>query len=153
VPRTPYQAKFSVSYCVAAALVEGVVGLEQFDAARFDADGVRDLAIAALLDRTTVRVDPALTARYPQQWPARVTIRLANGETVESAANYPRGNPENPVPFATLEAKFRGLVTPRYDSVLADRVIAAVRDLDRTRNVAAMMRAIQSGIALPSGTA
>ena len=149
VPHTPYQAKFSVSYCVAAALVEGVVGLEQFDPSRFDADGVRDPAIAALLDRTTVHVDPALTSRYPEQWPARVTIRLTNGETIEGAADYPRGNPENPVPFATLEAKFRGLVTPRYDAALADCVIAAVRTLDTCANVGTVMRGIQSAIRLP----
>ncbi len=31
-PRTPYQAKFSIAYCVAAALVDGKVGLEQFTA-------------------------------------------------------------------------------------------------------------------------
>ena len=146
IPRTPYQAKFSVAYCVAAALVEGVVGLAQFDPARFDADGVRQPSIAALLDQTTVRVDPALTARYPEQWPARVTIRLANGETIEGSADYPRGNPENPVPFATLEAKFRGLVEPRYDAALADRVIAAVRDLDTCADVARMMREIQAAV-------
>ncbi len=146
VPHTPYQAKFSVAYCVAAALVEGVVGLAQFDPDRFNADGVTHPAIAALLDRTTVRIDPALTARYPEQWPARVTIRLANGETIEGSADYPRGNPENPVPFATLETKFRGLVEPRYDAALADRVIAAVRDLDTCPDVAAMMRDIQAAI-------
>jgi len=148
IPRTPYQAKFSVSYCVAAALVEGMVGLEQFDPSRFDADGVRDPTIAALLDRTTVRVDPALTARYPEQWPARVTIHLANGETVEAAADYPRGNPENSVPFATLEAKFRGLITPRYDAALADRVIAAIQNLDTCADVGIEMRGIQSAIFL-----
>ncbi|MHB8646433.1 MAG: MmgE/PrpD family protein [Thermomicrobiales bacterium] len=149
IPRTPYQAKFSVAYCVAAALVEGVVGLEQFDPARFAADGVRHAAIAALLQRTTVRVDPALTARYPEQWPARVTIRLTTGEMIEGAADYPRGNPENPVPFATLEAKFRALVEPRYDAALADRVITAVQQLDTCANVGTMMRGIQSAIRLP----
>src|SRR5687768_310047 len=39
-PRTPYQAKFSMSYCVAVALVEGRAGLEQFAADRFGSDGV-----------------------------------------------------------------------------------------------------------------
>lgn len=147
-PRTPYQAKFSVAYCVAAALVEGVVGLAQFDPARFDTDGVRQPSIAALLERTTVRADPTLTARYPERWPARVTLRLASGETIEGSADYPRGNPENPVPFATLEAKFRALVAPRYDATLADRVITSVQNLDRCADVATMMSEMQSAIRL-----
>jgi 2-methylcitrate dehydratase PrpD len=145
-PRTPYQAKFSVAYCVAAALVEGVVGLEQFDATRFGPEGVREPAIAALLARTTVHADLALSARYPEQWPARVTLHLTDGTTIAGAADYPRGNPENPVPFATLEAKFRALVEPRFDAALADMVIRAVRELDHCPDVAAMMRAVQAAI-------
>src|SRR5688572_31481265 len=34
-PRTPYQAKFSLAYCVAVALLEGRAGLEQFSGDRF----------------------------------------------------------------------------------------------------------------------
>jgi 2-methylcitrate dehydratase PrpD len=146
-PRTTYQAKFSVAYCVAAALAEGRAGLEQFAPERFGPDGVVEPAIAALLDRTTVRIDPELTARYPERWPARVTIRCTDGTTISGEADYPRGNPENPVPFATLEAKFRDLVTPRYDAALADRVVAAVRDLDDCPDVRALMRDL--GITAP----
>ncbi len=145
-PRTPYQAKFSVAYCVAAALVEGTVGLAQFDASRFSADGVHHAAIATLLDRTTVTVDPALSALYPERWPARVTLHLTNGETVTGSADYPRGNPENPASPATLEAKFRALVAPRYDAALADHLITTIRDLDRCPDIAALMRDIQSRI-------
>lgn len=145
-PRTPYQAKFSVAYCVAAALAEGKVGLEQFDADRFGPDGVRHPAIVSLLARTTVHADPMLTARYPERWPARVTLHLTDGTTAEGAADYPRGNPENLVPLAALEAKFRDLVAPRYDAGLADMVIRSVREIERCADVAAMMRAIQSAI-------
>lgn len=142
-PRTPYQAKFSVAYCVAAALAEGCVGLEQFAPERFTADGVAAPAIAALLARTTVTVDPALTAQYPERWPARLTLRLADGTTLRGGADYPRGNPENPAPRETLAAKFRALVAPRYDAALAERVIAAVRDLDRCDDLRAMARGLR----------
>ena len=40
-----------MAYCVAAALLEGRVALEQFAADRFGPDGVREPAIAALLSR------------------------------------------------------------------------------------------------------
>jgi 2-methylcitrate dehydratase PrpD len=145
-PHTPYQAKFSVAYCVAAALVEGVVGLEQFDADRFGPEGVREPAIAALIERTTVHADAALSARYPEQWPARVTLHLTDGTTITGAADYPRGNPENPVPFATLEAKFRALVEPRFDAALADMVIRTVQELDHCPDVATLMRAVQAAV-------
>src|SRR5207248_7501220 len=126
---------------------------EQFATERFSADGVTEPIIAALLTRTQVAIDPALTARYPERWPARVTLHLADGTTISGEADYPRGNPENPVPFATLEAKFRDLVAPRYDAALADRVIDAVRDLDRCTDVVTMMRDIQSAIPESAGFA
>src|SRR5262249_42704416 len=50
-PRSSYQAKFSLAYVVAAALLEGSVGLEQFSPERFEAAGVRRPDIAALLPR------------------------------------------------------------------------------------------------------
>src|SRR5216683_1427297 len=56
-PRTSYQAKFSLAYCVAAGLIEGRVGLDQFSPERFGPDGVRDTSIAALLRRTRVTVE------------------------------------------------------------------------------------------------
>lgn len=128
-PRTPYQAKFSLAYVVAAALLEGWVGLDQFGAARFGADGVREPGIATLLARTTVTVSPALTAMYPSAWPARLRLRLADGRTVEGGGDFPRGNPENAVSTAALEDKFRALVVPRYGETVADKAIAWVHGL------------------------
>src|SRR5579872_5590982 len=69
-PRTPYQGKFSIAYCVAAALAEGRVGLEQFSPDRFDPDGVRDAAIARLIAKTRVTVSDEFTAKYPGAWQA-----------------------------------------------------------------------------------
>ena len=91
-PQTPYQAKFSIAYCVAVALLDGQAGLDQFTPER-----MADPAIAALLERTRVTVASDLTAKYPAAWPARLTITLLNGETLDGAADFPRGNPENPV--------------------------------------------------------
>ena len=60
-PSGPYQAKFSMAYCVAAGLLEGRVSLEQFAADRFGPDGVREPAIATLLSRVHVTVARDLT--------------------------------------------------------------------------------------------
>ena len=144
-PRTPYQAKFSLAYVVAAALLEGWVGLDQFSPDRFSPDGVRQPAIAALLKRTTVTVSPELTALYPAAWPARLTLRLADGQTVSGGSDYPRGNPENPVSTAALEDKFRALVTPRLGADKAEQALALVHRLPETRDMRAAMSDFYSG--------
>ncbi len=141
-PRTPYQAKFSLAYVVAAALLEGRVGLEQFAEGRFTPTGVAEPGIAALLPRTRIDVDPGLTARYPEAWPARLSLTLASGRIIDADADYPRGNPENPVSSEALEAKARDLISPRYGSEMAQHVIETVRGLENVPDMAALMRTL-----------
>jgi 2-methylcitrate dehydratase PrpD len=144
-PRTPYQGKFSIAYCVAVALSEGRVGLAQFSPDRFGPEGVVEPRVAALLARTTVEVAPDLTARYPARWPARLELTLADGTTLTGGADFPRGNPENPVPATVLEEKFRGLVVPGYGEALAERAITAVRAIERWGDVREATREILAG--------
>jgi 2-methylcitrate dehydratase PrpD len=134
-PRTPYQAKFSIAYCVAIALVDGRVGLDQFTPER-----LRDPAMAALLEHIQVVVADDLTAKYPAAWPTRVTLTLSNGAILTASADYPRGNPENPVSTAQLEDKFRSLVTPRLSAATAERAIEAVQSLETCEDVSTVFR-------------
>jgi 2-methylcitrate dehydratase PrpD len=134
-PVSPYRAQFSLAYCVAAALVEGRVGLEQFDRSRFDDSGVVEPSIAGLLSRTRVSVRDDLTGKYPAQWPTHVTVRLRNGTVERGMNDYPRGNPENPVSTETLEDKFRGLVAPRYGEPFARRALESAKSLGECADV------------------
>ena len=126
-PATPYRAKFSLAYCVAVALLEGRVGLEQFDSGRFDDDGVREPAVAALLPRVRVSVRDELSRMYPARWPTRVTVTLRDGGIERGMNEYPRGNPENPVSTEILEEKFLGLIGPRYGDAFATRALDVAR--------------------------
>ncbi len=135
-PRTPYQAKFSIAYCVAAALLEGRVGLDQFSADRFSPDGVRDSSIAVLLQRTTVTVEDDLTAKYPAAWPARISLTLRDGTVLNKTSDYPRGNPENPVSDDELEDKFLSLVGSRFGSDPASAALEAVQNLQTCADMA-----------------
>jgi len=135
-PRTPYQAKFSLAYCVAAALLEGRVGLEQFTPDRFSDGGVVDPATRALLDRIEIAVAPDLSARYPAEWGTRITFTRRDGEIRALAAAFPRGNPENPVTTEMLEDKLRALVAPRLGVAAAEQAIRAVTEVDGCRDMA-----------------
>jgi 2-methylcitrate dehydratase PrpD len=124
-PQTPYQAKFSIAYCVAAALTEGRVGLEQFSADR-----------TPLLRKTSVRVADDLTAKYPAAWPARVKITLDDGAVLTGASDYPRGNPENPVSTGDLEMKFNSLVEPRFGAATAQRALETLHSVEDIQDMA-----------------
>jgi 2-methylcitrate dehydratase PrpD len=129
-PRTPYQAKFSIAYCVAAALLHGGVGLEQFAPEQIAEPAIRDLA-----GRIRVTVADDLTAKYPAAWPTRLTVAMRDGRTLHAAADYPRGNPENPVSTTALEEKFRALVEPRHGAPVAAAALDAVRSVGDCRDM------------------
>ena len=129
-PRTAYQAKFSLVYCVAAALLEGELGLEQFADDRFGAGGVRDSGIAALLPRIRVIVADDLTARYPDVWGARLAVSLSGGAPAQAASDYPKGNAENPVSTDALERKFTTLVGSRFGGDVARSALVALRETE-----------------------
>jgi 2-methylcitrate dehydratase PrpD len=129
-PETPYQAKFSLAYCVAVALLEGRAGLEQFSPER-----IRSAPIRALIERSEVTVEEDLTAKYPAAWPVRLTVKLKDGTVLTGAADYPRGNPENPVPTSALEEKFLDLVGPRFGAQVARRALDAVASVAACGNM------------------
>jgi 2-methylcitrate dehydratase PrpD len=139
-PSSAYRAQFSIAYCVAAALVEGRIGLEQFTAERFGPEGVCDPRISALLARTTVTVDDELTAKYPAAWPTRIEITGASGNVRRGAADFPRGNPENPVSTQALEEKFAALVAPRFGDDVARRGIELVQAIESCGDMSAHFR-------------
>ncbi len=93
-PVTELEAKFSLQHAV-AVIADGRAA----EPADFTPDAI--VALAALRAQVTVREDPAITARYPAHFGARV-----NGlELVDT-----RGDPERPVDAAGIEAKLRTLV-------------------------------------------
>ncbi|HTS29536.1 MAG TPA: MmgE/PrpD family protein [Bryobacteraceae bacterium] len=124
-PVTPYQAKFSIAWCVASALWNG--------AASFN---LPSESVQSLIERTRVSVADDLTAKYPAAWPARLTIALKDGTTDTRSADYPRGNPENPVSTAALESKFLALVAPIYGPDAAQRALAACASLESCADIA-----------------
>jgi 2-methylcitrate dehydratase PrpD len=135
-PRTPYQAKFSLVYCVAAALIEGRIGLEQFSSERFNEDGVQRPEVAALAARTRVEVADDLTAKYPEAWPARLAVTLSDGAVLRLSADFPRGNPENPVDDGVLEEKFMELVGARFGAETARRGLNAAHSIETCGDMA-----------------
>jgi 2-methylcitrate dehydratase PrpD len=141
-PRTPYQAKFSLAYCVATALLEGQLGLDKFDESRFGTDGVRDSALVELLWKTRVSVAADLTAKYPGAWPVRLNIVLADGTSERAASDYPRGNAENPVSTGVLEEKLTSLVASRFGADVAQSALDALRSIERAPDMALVFRGL-----------
>ena len=130
-PRTTYDAKFSLAFCVAAALAGDRVGI-----GAFTEESIRDPRLLALADRVRFSIDAA--SRYPETFPGWVKIRLKDGGVMEAREESQRGGPDRPIGADEVMAKFRDNAA----RVLApDRVSAlerAILGLDHAGDVTAL---------------
>jgi 2-methylcitrate dehydratase len=130
-PTTHETADHSLPYCVSVALLDGEVTNESFSDRR-----LADPKIAALMRKVKVREDKALSGRYPEGSPGRVTIRTLSGDTQVKELIYPRGHAKSPMSDANLEQKFRSMAVQRLSEAQCDAVVKAVWALDRSTDVA-----------------
>jgi len=106
-PRTAAEARFSLPYVVATALLHGQVRLAAFTPARLADPRTREL-----MARITLGVDPELDAAFPSQRAARVSIRLRDGRSETVLQPTRKGDPDAPLSDAELDDKFLELATP-----------------------------------------
>jgi len=130
-PRTPYDAKFSLPFSVAAALVDGTVGLDTYAPAR-----LADPRVLNLSARVRYAVDD--DAPFPATFPGWVCVRLRDGRMLQARAPDGRGGPERPLPAAAIVAKFRDNATRALPEARVRDLEHAVLALDRLPSVAAI---------------
>jgi len=128
-PTTPYAAKFSLYYCVACALWRGSAGLSDFTP-----QAIVDKDVRQLMAKVYLVHSPDLEARYPREWPVRVTVTLADGRALTRTVDAPKGDPENPLSWGELEDKFRMMMGTDYQGQ-AEVLIERVRRLDEVEQI------------------
>ena len=138
-PRTPYEAKFSMPFCVSLALLRGEVSVDRFSLAE-----MKDPLLKRLMKKVVMEVDPGLAAGgYRGTQGATLRIRMGGGEILEEKVPAPRGHPRNPLPEETLLAKFRdcakSLLPPGRIHSVADMIM----NLEKMENVKALMRSLK----------
>lgn len=136
-PQQEMEARFSMHYCIAVAMLNGRVSLSDFTPAAVHRPEVR-----AFLPRVSMEAypqnaeGPDPTARLPH----KVTIVLKDGRSVSGEAVWARGTIHNPFDDADLEAKFRdccgGFLAPDDSTAVLAMLgdfpgIRSIRDLTR----------------------
>ena len=125
-PEGEYQARFSLQYTVAHALVHGSVRLNAFLPER-----MRDPAVRALMERIECVADPELSKGYPGQRAAQVEIETAGGRKFSHFQPYRKGDPELPLTDDELNDKFLELASPVIGDAKARALLVELWATDR----------------------
>jgi 2-methylcitrate dehydratase PrpD len=140
-PRLSIDAKFSIPFTSAIAMVHGNVALKHFTD-----DALHDPAVLAMADRVSYREETGREVQFGGDSATSrptVEIRTVDGRLLSHRPDGMPGDPRNPVSAELLEAKFRDCVSFAARRVAADRVESAIdlmRKLDTVPDVREIIR-------------
>jgi 2-methylcitrate dehydratase PrpD len=137
-PKDNLQAKFSLNFAVAVALVDGKAGLEQFTAER-----VHDPKVKRLMKRIELVRRPTLQEKREIGVDSEIEIVMIGGAVRRARGSVARGHPSLPASRAEIEGKLRQCA----EGILAPRQIANfLKDfwtLERVPSIAAWLRPLR----------
>ncbi len=126
VVRTKEQADHSLPYMLAVALIDGKVQPEQYARERIVAPDVQ-----GLLHKVTIMPDAALSALFPQRFPARLEVELEDGAILTAAHDDYHGFYTNPFDWTAARTKFDGVtahfISPQGRAAIAE-VVASLEE-------------------------
>jgi 2-methylcitrate dehydratase PrpD len=129
-PEGDYQAKFSLPYVTAHALIHGSVRLNAFEP-----DRLNDPQLRALMAKVELVADPELSKSFPRQRAARVEIETVDGRKLAHFQETRKGDPEMPLTDAELNDKFLELVAPVLGAAPARALLDRLWGLEREKSL------------------
>jgi 2-methylcitrate dehydratase PrpD len=121
------QAKMSIQYNVAAALIKGTFAEDNYVPRR-------QPRICELAQRVQVSIDDTLTARFPAQQSAIVEVHLADGRTlVEEAVDVAPASPD------LVRARFQDAATQHLGRKRAAEIIELIDSLEHAPDASVLV--------------
>ena len=139
-PTDSLQAKFSMEFCVAALLLYGKAGLNEFTD-----DVVRRPEVQRMIERVHFGVHPEAERAGYNKMTTILEIHLKDGRSISGRADFGKGSPADPMTFDEVAAKFLDCASfARWPASKARSIVETVRhleDLPDVRTLTAFCRA------------
>ena len=134
-PSNTVDAQFSMPYGAAVALLHRRAGLDQFAAGNFASPELK-----ALMGKIVLVKDKRIEENFPKEWAAIVTVSLQDGKRYEKHVRFPKGDPENPLTWEELAAKFTSLAGRALSLTRCEDLGSSVRGLRPTASLTEIWR-------------
>jgi len=116
-------AKFSLVYCIAAALKYGKLGVNEFEK-----DKLKDPDIEKIVNKIEIYTPEEINKQHPEKWMSQVSVITASDKYKE-VVEYPKGDPENTFTEEEINDKFYELTSLKIPEYQAKSL------LDRCKNI------------------
>jgi 2-methylcitrate dehydratase PrpD len=136
VPKTGLEAKFSMPYTIARALIDDSIGFDTFTDAL-----VRDERAQALTRRIGMYVHDGIEQAWKMgSRPVNVRLHLRDGRVLEQQVDISKGNPEVALTPAELNVKFEDCARLSLDPAAMRAAAQALQDIENVKAIADLTR-------------
>lgn len=145
-PATPYQAKFSMPYCIAAAVVDHQVTLETFTPKKFEDRNITETRKKVHLSFPDVPIWPGLADVGPDtEFVGNpVMIKTNDGKTYSARVDIPRGDPALPLTDDELLEKYRDCARSHTRPAEVERSVSLVLELESVADIGSLTGILNS---------
>lgn len=134
-PKTADEAKFSMEYCMAVALLDREAGLQQFTSER-----VMEPKVQKLLTRVNyVHLPEASGYLNMERYPERVTVKLRDGNVYFHEVLTNKGKPGNRLSKEELIAKYSACAAEAISQDRIDRSLKMLEQLEKLSDISKLM--------------
>lgn len=132
IPRSDYDAKFSLPYIVGT-----VVTRRQFTLAELEPEALLDPSSLSVATKVRYKVDPNST--FPKHFCGEVIITTTDGRDLRHRESVNRGADERPLSAADIEDKFMSNVEVVSSRLIGQRVLDSVMGLASAKHAAEVL--------------
>jgi 2-methylcitrate dehydratase PrpD len=134
-PRSEYEGKFSLQYCIASMLVRGHVAVQDFTDEAISEEPV--LALARKVRYETREYDSGSKA-----FPGGFRATLANGEIIEGDLPFQKGGPDFPLTEVDVREKYRANAGLALSTAAVDVLEEAILTLEGQTSIPAALESL-----------
>ncbi len=129
-PKSIVDAQFSMPFGAAMAILHGQATLDEYTP-----KNLRAPAVKKMMRKIRCIKDPEIEKDFPRKWAAVAKIKTTTGQQYAASIDYPRGDPENPLSWMELIAKFQNLISPVYSETRQRQIIEKVRSFEQIGDI------------------
>jgi 2-methylcitrate dehydratase PrpD len=145
-PSNMVDAQFSMPFGTAIALTYRAAGLDRFTEDNFGSPEIR-----SLMSKVVLTKDIRIEKHFPAEWASYVQVHLMNGKQFEKFVRFPKGDPENPLSWEELSAKFRSLAMRALPRERCEQIIDLVSKIDPSASLRKIWKSITLSAPAASG--
>ena len=136
-PESVVDAQFSMPFGAAVAIKYGDAFLDRYCLENIESEEIKEL-----MQRVICVKNDDIEQDFPRKWRARVKLVAQDGRMFQVDIEHPKGDPENPLSWDEIIAKFKNLASVVCGDATSTEIVKAVRSIEKEENIQSFLNGL-----------